>query len=77
MKARRIIFSGFITALAGAMIGLAATKIGQRNFDQLAFEGQYYEGLQRNYTLIGAGIGFLVGVGQECVRDLKADRNEE
>jgi hypothetical protein len=33
MNIKLIIFSGIMTALVGAVIGLAATKIGQRNFN--------------------------------------------
>ncbi|MBR8839942.1 MAG: hypothetical protein DSM106950_39585 [Stigonema ocellatum SAG 48.90 = DSM 106950] len=77
MNIRLIIFSGIMTAFVGAVIGLAATKIGQRNFDQLVFEGEYYQDLQQKYALIGAGIGFTVGVGQECVRELMVERNKE
>lgn len=77
MNARLIIFSGIMTALVGAVIGLAATKIGQRNFNQLTYEGQYYQELQKKYVFIGAAVGFAIGIGQECVRELKVQRNNE
>ncbi len=77
MNIKLIIFSGIMTALVGAVIGLAATKIGQRNFNQLEYEGQYYKGLHEKYVLIGVGLGFAVGAGQECIRELKAERNRE
>ena len=77
MNIRLIIFSGIMTALVGAVIGLAATKISQRNFDQLIYSGEYYQGLQEKYALIGAGIGFAVGVGQECVRELRSESNKD
>ncbi len=66
-----------MTALIGAIIGLAATKIGQRNFNQLKYEGQYYQDLHKKYALIGAGLGFAVGVGQECIRELRSERDRE
>ncbi|MBD2773204.1 hypothetical protein ICL16_14285 [Iningainema sp. BLCCT55] len=77
MNIKLIIFSGIMTALVGAMLGLAAAQIGQRGFNQPKFEGQYYQDLHNRYTLIGAGLGFIVGVGQECVREMKTDREDK
>ena len=77
MNIKLIIFSGIMTALVGAVIGLAATKIGQRNFNQLEYEGQYYKGLHEKYVLIGVDLGFAVRAGQECIRELKAKTNRE
>jgi hypothetical protein len=77
MNIKLIIFSGIMTALIGAVIGLAATKIGQRNFNQLEYSDQYYQDLQNKYVLIGAGIGLAIGMGQQCVRELKTQRNSE
>ncbi|GAB1538315.1 hypothetical protein NUACC21_09730 [Scytonema sp. NUACC21] len=77
MNIRLIIFSGVMTALIGAIIGLAATKIGQRNFNQLDYEGQHYKVLHEKYVLIGMGLGFAVGAGQEYIREMKAERNRE
>ncbi len=76
MNIKLIIFSGVMTALVGAVIGLAAAQIGQRGFNQLKFQGQYYQDLHNKYTLIGGSLGLAVGVAQECVRELKADRED-
>ncbi|OWY67096.1 hypothetical protein B7486_33090 [cyanobacterium TDX16] len=77
MKLRLIIFSGIVTALVGVVVSLAATKIGQRNFNQLQYESQSYQNLHKKYALIGASLGFLVGAGQECLRELKTARDRE
>ncbi|MGL4620275.1 hypothetical protein [Chroococcidiopsis sp.] len=77
MNFRAIIFSGVVTAAIGAVIGLAAARIGQRDFNQLRFEGKHYEGMQNRYVLISASVGLAVGLGQECVRQLKAERDRE
>ncbi len=77
MNLRMILFSGVVTALIGSMIGLAAARIGQRDFNQLRFESKAYQDLHKKYALVGAGLGLAVGIGQECVRELKAQRKEE
>ena len=77
MNVRAIVFSGIVTAAIGAVIGLAAARIGQRDFNQLRFEGKHYEGIQNRYVLVGASVGLAVGLGQECVRQLKAERDRE
>lgn len=76
MNFRLVLFSGIVTALIGAMIGLAATQLGQRNFNQMRFRSEAYKALYGRYALIGAGVGFAVGVGQECVRELKAQQED-
>ncbi|MGH2415198.1 MAG: hypothetical protein ACRDEA_16200 [Microcystaceae cyanobacterium] len=77
MNIRLIIFSGIITALIGSMIGFAATKIGDPRFDRDKYGTEFYKNLEHKYALIGAGLGFVVGAGQECVRELKAQRDRE
>ncbi len=77
MNIRLIFFSGIMTALIGSVIGLGASQLGQRNFNHLKYEGKSYQNLYRNYALIGAGLGFAVGLGQACIRELKVQRDRE
>lgn len=77
MNIRLIFFSGIVTALIGSVIGFGAAQLGQRDFNHLRYESQSYQNLYRNYAWIGAGLGFVTGVGQACVRELKAQRDRE
>lgn len=59
MNIRTIIFSGIIAGLIGAMIGLAITRISQR------------ESRAKAIIIGGASLGFIVGVAQESIRQQK------
>ncbi len=65
MNIRVIIFSGIMAALIGAMLGLAITKISQRE--------------QRKPILVvgGATLGFVIGAFQSSIREQKRLRNHE
>ncbi|MGK7917271.1 MAG: hypothetical protein AB4038_17285 [Prochloraceae cyanobacterium] len=65
MNVRVIIFSGIMTALIGAMIGLAVAKISQR---ELRTKGM---------VIGGAILGFAVGAMQESVRQQKNQINSD
>jgi hypothetical protein len=78
MNIKLILFSGLITAMLGSVFGLAAAHLGQPDFNRLKYESQVYKDLHHKYYgLIGAGLGFTVGFSQECVRQLKAQRDKE
>jgi hypothetical protein len=77
MNFKLIVFSGIVTALIGSVVGLAATKLGQDDFHNLKYESPFYQNLQDKYVLVGAGLGFAIGIGQECVRELKNQRDKE
>lgn len=76
MNIKMVLFSGIVTALIGSMLGLAAAQMGQRNFNQLKFQSGAYKDLYGKYALIGAGVGFAAGVGQQCVRELKTQQED-
>jgi hypothetical protein len=76
MNLKMVMFSGVLTALIGSVIGLASAEIGQKDFNQLKFEGRYYQDLHNKYVLFGASIGFAVGIAQECVRELHIKQEE-
>jgi hypothetical protein len=64
MNVKLIIFSGIMTALIGAMLGLAINYIGQRPE-------------RRKIALIGgSSLGFVIGAGYEAVRQNK-DKDED
>lgn len=65
MNFRVIIFSGIMTALIGAMMGLAVAKIAQRE--------------ERKPILIigGATLGFVIGAFQSSILQRQKLRDEE
>jgi len=75
MKMRLIVFSGLVTGLAGMMIGLAATKIGQPDFNTLKYPTQ--SNIYQNFIWFGAALGVTTGIAQECLRELKQERDHD
>lgn len=65
MNIRKVIFSGIMTALIGAMFGLALTKISQRE--------------ERRLILLvgGAAIGFVIGSFYESIQQQRKLRDDE
>lgn len=72
MKGRVIGFCGILTAIAGAVIGLAIAEISQNDF-----ESSIYQNLHLKLALVGTGLGALTGAGLETVRELKAEQDRE
>lgn len=65
MNPRTIIFSGIMTALIGAMIGLAVSYISQR------------EARKPIIVISGAVVGFTLGAVMESIRQEKRQRDQE
>ena len=63
MNSRTMIFSGIMTALVGAMIGLAVAYIGTRQ--------------PRPRVVAGATLGFIIGASQEGIRQQSRIRKAE
>jgi hypothetical protein len=57
MNVRMLIFSGIMTALAGALLGLVVAHIAQRESRQ-----------QTAIIVVGSGLGFAVGIGYEAMQ---------
>ena len=53
---RMLFFSGIITALVGALLGLIIAHIAEK------------ESRQRTAVVIGSTVGFAVGVGYEAIQ---------
>ena len=69
MKGKLIVFCSLVTALAGAIIGLAVAEVSQNNY-----ESSLYANLHIKLALVGAGVGALAGAGQEAIRELKEEQ---
>lgn len=77
MNCKIILFSSIMTAMAGAVISAAVLQMGNKDFNQPKYQSHAYKDLQEHYIYIGAALGFSLGAGQECVRQLKAKRDRE
>jgi hypothetical protein len=77
INGKRILFSAIITAAIGVVIGLGLVKYGQTNENQLKYDTASYRQLFRSYGWLGGGIGFLVGAGQEYLRQAKIQRDRD
>lgn len=64
MNIRTIIYSGIMTALIGAMLGLAINHISQR------------ESRKTVAVVSGAILGFVIGSGYEAIQQNKPDDDE-
>ena len=64
MNIRMLVFSGIITALVGALLGLVVAHIAER------------ESRQKTAVVVGSTLGFVIGVGYEAMqqnREREAD----
>lgn len=72
MNRRLIFFAGLMTSVIGAVIGLAVAEMAAPNF-----ESQFYRDPHRRYAIAGAVAGALIGMGQESVRQLKQQQEQQ
>lgn len=79
MNIKLIIFSGLVTASLGTVIGLATADISRGELQPIKVVNSQLERDLRykHYALIGAIIGSIVGMSQECVRELKYAKERE
>ena len=56
MNVRMLVFSGIITALVGALLGLVVAHIAER------------ESRQKTAVVVGSTLGFAIGVGYEAMQ---------
>ena len=56
MNIRMLVFSGIITALVGALLGLVVAHIAER------------ESRQKTAVVVGSTLGFAIGVGYEAMQ---------
>mgnify|MGYP003406533580 FL=1 len=56
MNLRMVIFTGIMTALSGALLGIVVVHIAER------------ESRQRVAIVVGSTVGFAIGVGYEAMQ---------
>jgi membrane protein DedA with SNARE-associated domain len=79
MNFKLVFASGIISSLIGAMIGYGVGQIAlTRNISQVrSIHSTYYQNLYgRNFVWIGAGAFFAIGMGQECLRQLQQQQEQ-
>ena len=79
MNFKLIIFSGLVTASVGVVLGLATAEISRGELRQIKLSNTQFKQdlVYKHYGLIGASIGLIVGISQECVRELKYIKEQD
>jgi zinc transporter ZupT len=72
MNSKLLLFSGVVTAVIGAGLGLILATLLPT-----PYRGGLYHDQKPGFTLIGAAGGFLFGVSTEALRQLKEQRDRE
>lgn len=78
MNYKRVIFCTLITSGIGAFFGFASAELTRDSVGNYRYQSPAYQRLyQQHLMIMGAGLGALVGLGQECIRELKDKRDRE
>ena len=80
MNFKLVFASGVIAALIGSVIGYGIGNIALlNNTSQIrSVYSEYYKNLYgRNFIVIGALGGLAIGMGQECLRQMKQQQDNE
>ncbi len=65
MNIKMVVFSGIMTALIGAMIGIAVAEIAQR------------ETREKIVVVTGATLGFFIGSGFQAIKQQEKERYQD
>ena len=79
MNIKLIVFSGLVTASLGIVLGLATAEMSRGELKPIKLTNSQLkqDSTYKHYGLIGAAIGFVVGISQECIRELKYTKEQE
>ncbi|MGF1490805.1 MAG: hypothetical protein ACFBSE_27245 [Prochloraceae cyanobacterium] len=72
MNNKLIFLSAIITAIAGTILGIAAAEMSNNKY-----QSRLYRDIHVKFALVGGVAGFVIGAGQESVRQLKGQRDLE
>lgn len=72
MNKRLIFLSAIITAIVGSIIGISAVHISNNKY-----QSEFYQNIEAKFFIIGGVAGFIIGAGQESLRQLKAQQDLE
>jgi hypothetical protein len=73
LNRKKLIFSGVITGFVGMGLGLILSRM----FPSPYHGWNFYTDLWREYMIAGAIGGFLLGLSQETIRQLKKERDRQ
>lgn len=70
MNNKLIFLSAIITAIVGAVLGIASAEMSNNRY-----QSRLYQNIHAKFALVGGVAGFIIGAGQESVRQLKVKRD--
>lgn len=72
MNYKMLIFAGAVTMAIGIGLGMVLSRLAPT-----PYQGGWYREQSPGYIIIGGATGFLIGVSQEAIRQLKQKQEEK
>ena len=73
LQRKRMVFSGIVTSILGIGLGWVLAYI----FPSPYHGWNLYHNLERKYMITGSAAGFLIGICQEAIRQIKKESDRQ
>lgn len=74
MNLKPIISSALVTSIIGGFLGLSLDRITQYGRGELGYENILYDNIRKEYIVIGATLGLMIGAGITEIKQEKMSR---